>query len=123
MRLNSLGNEDDKRYASLQLGCYALDAYHNGQWYTFNAIATINDPGRYINHASRGNNLTLMKPVNIDGQLNRVRLMCPIKGCTSQQLKRDGFVKLSKHLMEYHHVKEKAQRKKLCGDARQVCIP
>ena len=47
----------------------SLDAYHEGQWYTFDATGTINDLGRYINHASRGNNLSLMKPVHIDGQL------------------------------------------------------
>jgi len=167
-RDDSLGNEDDKRYASLTLGCYALDAYHEGQWYTFDATGTINDPGRYINHASRGNNLVLMKPMDIDGQLrigfvakchikrgeeffydygirdkdipwlvsnakamakptpkptkNRVKLFCPIKNCPSQQLKRDGFVKLSQHLMDYHHINEKEQRKNLCADARKVCI-
>ena len=65
---DSLAN-DDKRYSSLGLGCYALDAYHEGRWYTFDATGTITDPGRYINHASRNNNLTLMKPVVIAGRL------------------------------------------------------
>ena len=168
-RQDSLGNGDDRRYQSLQLGCYALDACHEGQWYTFDATGTINDPGRYINHASRGINLSLMKPVCIDGQLrigfvakshikmgeelfydygvrdkeipwlisnakamakakpqpkkNRLKLRCPIKGCPSQQSKKEGFVKLSQHLMDYHRVEDKAQRQKLCADARQVCIP
>ena len=48
---------------------------------------------------------------------------CPIKGCPSQQSKKEGFVKLSQHLMDYHHVEEKAQCQKLYADVRQVCIP
>ena len=65
----SISLDDDSRYASLGLGCYALDACHNGQWYTFDATAKINDPGRFINHASRNTNLNLMKPVRIEERL------------------------------------------------------
>lgn len=60
---------DENRYSSLNLGCYELDAFHEGQWYTFDATGTINDPGRYINHAGRNTNLTLMKPVLMTGHL------------------------------------------------------
>lgn len=66
---HSLRSNDDRRYTSLGLGCYALDAYYEGEWYTFDATGTINDPGRYINHASRHTNLILMKPVFIEGRL------------------------------------------------------
>ena len=166
----SLGN-DENRYSSLGLGCYELDACHEGQWYTFDATGTINDPGRFINHASRNTNLILMKPVFMTGCLrigfvakcnivageelfydygvrdqeipwlisdgkamvrtkskpaaakNRVKLKCPIRDCPSQQLKSDGFVKLGQHLKQYHQIEDQGQRRNLCDDARQVCIP
>ena len=166
----SLAN-DENRYTSLGLGCYELDACHEGQWYTFDATGTINDPGRYINHASRNTNLTLMKPVFMTDRLrigfvakrniqageelfydygvrdqeipwlisdekamvrtkskpaavkNRVKLKCPIRDCPSQQLKSDGFVKLGQHLKQYHQIEDQGQRRNLCDDARQVCIP
>ena len=57
--------DDDGRYQSLGLGSYSLDAFIDGNWWTFDATGTINDPGRYINHASRNTNLVLMKPVRI----------------------------------------------------------
>lgn len=66
---DSLGCNDDKQYAPLGLGCYALDAYHEGQWFTFDATGTINDPGRYINHGSRNTNLVLRKSVFLAGRL------------------------------------------------------
>ena len=60
------GNDwGDERNASLGLGCYCLDAAHNGQTYVFDATASINDPGRYINHARKNCNLTLMPAVMI----------------------------------------------------------
>ena len=37
--------------------CYGLDAMCRGKKITFNATTTINDPGRYINHASKNQNL------------------------------------------------------------------
>ena len=46
-------DQDNERNASLGLGCYCLDAVHNGETYVFDAIASINDPGRYINHARK----------------------------------------------------------------------
>jgi len=56
-----------------------LDAYHEGQWYTFDVTGTINDPGRYTNNASRGNNLALMKPMHIDGYL-RIGFVAKCRG-------------------------------------------
>lgn len=32
-------------------------------------MATINDPGHYINHASKNQNLQLMKPILVGGKL------------------------------------------------------
>ena len=55
----------DERNASLHLGCYCLDAVYNKVTYVFDATASINDPGRYINHASQNCNLTLMPPVMV----------------------------------------------------------
>ena len=37
---DSLGSNDNKQYAYLGLGCCALDACHEGQWYTFDATGT-----------------------------------------------------------------------------------
>jgi len=54
--------DDDGRYESLRIGCFSLDAFIDGNWWTFDATGTINDPGRYINHASRNTNLIVMKP-------------------------------------------------------------
>ena len=39
--------------------------YTTMRCYVFDAIALINDPGRYINHARRNCNLVLMPPVKI----------------------------------------------------------
>ena len=55
----------DQRYASLGLGCYCLDAVYNNEKYVFDATASINDPGRYINHAKRNSNLAIRSPVMI----------------------------------------------------------
>ena len=55
----------DQRNASLGLGCYCLDATYECTTYVFNATASINDPGRYINHASKNYNLLKMPPVLI----------------------------------------------------------
>ena len=65
----SIIRDDDRRYESLGLGYYALYACHDGQWHTFDATGKINDPGRFINHASRNNNLILMKPIHIGERL------------------------------------------------------
>lgn len=158
---------DDSRYQDLNLGCYALDAHYDGEHYTFDATGTINDPGRYINHACRNTNLLLMKPVMIGGRLrigfvakrhiakgeelfydygirdrdipwlksdgrvlaepiaikeiSRQRLKCPVTPCPSRQHK-DGLLKLSQHLLQYHHINNKSQREKLCADARKVNV-
>ena len=60
-------NDDwgDRRNASLGLGCYCLDATYENVEYVFDATASINDPGRYINHARRNFNLFKMPPVLI----------------------------------------------------------
>lgn len=65
------GNEDwgDQRNASLGLGCYCLDATFENVKYVFDATASINDPGRYINHASKNYNLLKMQPVLTGGRL------------------------------------------------------
>ena len=55
----------DERNASLGLGCYCLDAVYAHETYVFDATASINDPGRYINHASRNYNLVKMQPVMV----------------------------------------------------------
>ena len=55
----------DQRNASLGLGCYCLDAIYKRTTYVFDATASINDPGRYINHASKNYNLLKMPPVLI----------------------------------------------------------
>lgn len=55
----------DERNASLGLGCYCLDAVYDNETYVFDATASINDPGRYINHARKNCNIALMQPVKI----------------------------------------------------------
>lgn len=55
----------DHRNASLGIGCFCLDATHDNVTYVFDAAASINDPGRYINHAKRNYNLVKMPPVLI----------------------------------------------------------
>lgn len=55
----------DQRNASLGLGCYCLDVTYDNVPYVFDAAASINDPGRYINHARRNYNLLKMPPVMI----------------------------------------------------------
>ena len=62
-------------YNYLDLGCYCLDAQYEGTTYTFDATATINDPGRFINHGSKNVNLQLMKPIPIgEGPKRRLRI-------------------------------------------------
>lgn len=53
----------DQRNASLGIGCYCFDVTYEGTTYVFDASASINDPGRYINHASKNYNLLKMQPV------------------------------------------------------------
>ena len=55
----------DRRNASLGIGSYCFDATHEGKTYVFDASGSINDPGRYINHASKNCNLQKMPPVMI----------------------------------------------------------
>ena len=55
----------DERNVSLDLGCYCLGAVHNGETYVFDVTASINDPGRYINHARKNCNLSLMPAIKI----------------------------------------------------------
>lgn len=47
----------DQCNPSLGLGCYCLDATYENVAYVFDTAASINDPGRYINHASKNYNL------------------------------------------------------------------
>lgn len=54
---------DESQYSEAGVGCYCLDVTFEGKQYTIDATFTINDPGRYINHASRNCNLILMRPV------------------------------------------------------------
>jgi len=58
-------NWGDQPNASLGLGCYCLDATYENVQYVFDATASINNPGRYINHARRNYNLVKMTPVMI----------------------------------------------------------
>ena len=53
---------------------------------------------------------------------NRLRLLCPIKGCPSRQLKPDGLLKLSQHLKKYHYLDDRAQIDKHYATAKQVCM-
>jgi len=53
----------DCHNASLGIGSYCFDATHKGKTYVFDASGSINDPGRYINHASKNYNLQKMPPV------------------------------------------------------------
>jgi len=55
--------QDEQHYRDLGLGCYCLDVEHEGTTFTIDATDTINDPGRYINHASKNANLLKMRPV------------------------------------------------------------
>jgi len=54
----------DKRNASLDLGSYCYDVTYNN--YVIDVTASINDPGRYIDHASKNYNLQTMPPVQIE---------------------------------------------------------
>ena len=65
MRKKAKKDWGEERNASLGIGCYCLDASYNNEDYVFDAAASINDPGRYINHASRNCNLILMQPAII----------------------------------------------------------
>jgi len=55
--------KDEQEYGELGLGCYCLDVEYKGQIFTIDATDSINDPGRYINHASKNANLVKMRPV------------------------------------------------------------
>ena len=55
----------DQCNPSLGIGCFCLDATHENVTYVFYAAASINDPGRYINHARRNYNLVKMPPALI----------------------------------------------------------
>ena len=68
-------NEGGRRLgiASMGLGYYCLDAVYENGTYALDATASINDPGRYINHARKNYKLAKMQPVMIgkppNGQL------------------------------------------------------
>ena len=51
--------------ASLGLGSYCYDVTYSNEDYVIDASASINDPGRYINHASKNYNFQTMSPVQI----------------------------------------------------------
>jgi len=55
----------DERNASLGLGCFCYDVTYKNEAYVIDATASINDPGRYINHAAKNYNLITMPPVEI----------------------------------------------------------
>jgi len=55
--------QDEQEYRELGIGCYCLDVQYQGSTFTIDASDTINDPGRYINHASKNANLQKMCPV------------------------------------------------------------
>ena len=55
----------DERNSFLGLGYYHMGADYNNETFVFDATASINDPGRYINHAKRNCNLTVMSPIKI----------------------------------------------------------
>ena len=61
----------DQRNASLGLGCYCYDVTYSNEAYVIDATASINDPGRYINHAAKNYNLQTMPPVEIGEPPNR----------------------------------------------------
>lgn len=61
----------DQRNASLGLGCYCYDVMYENEAYVIDATASINDPGRYINHAAKNYNLQTMPPVKIGEPPNR----------------------------------------------------
>ena len=50
-----------------------MDAVYNNEKYVFDATASINDPGRYINHAKRNCNIAIRPPVMI-GELPNSQL-------------------------------------------------
>ena len=56
----------DKQNASLDLGSYCYDVTYNNEDYVIDAAASINDPRKYINHASKNYNLQTMSPVQIE---------------------------------------------------------
>ena len=62
------------------------------------------------------------KPVAACRTKNRLKLKCPIRDSPSQQLKSDGFVKLSQRLKQFHYIEDQSQRQNLCADVRQVYI-
>ena len=61
----------EQRNEDLGIGCFCLDAAYKGKQYTFDASTRIKDPGRYINHARRNYNLTIMPAVMIDTPPNQ----------------------------------------------------
>ena len=77
--------EEDNMYQTLGVGCYCLDAVYNGEKITFDATATINDPGRYINHASKNQNLQLMQPIFVAGKV-RIGFVAKTTICKGDEL-------------------------------------
>jgi len=63
LKLKTESLQDEKNYGECGIGCFCLDVEHNGTIFTIDATSTINDPGRYINHASKNANLLKMRPV------------------------------------------------------------
>ena len=55
-------------YIYIELGCFCLDETYDGKIYTFDVPVTINHPGHYIKHASKNNNLQIMKPISISSK-------------------------------------------------------
>ena len=66
--------ERDDQHRSNEMGCYMLEARFEGQEYLYDATLHLKDPGRYINHTSKGANLVLMNPVMIGGNKKRLRI-------------------------------------------------
>ena len=65
---NDWGNMQN---ASLGLGSYCYDVTYSNEDYVIDASALINDPGRYINHASKNYNLQTMSRYKLESHLMR----------------------------------------------------
>ena len=75
VRVKSIPDNEEERNEQLGIGCYCLDATYNDTIYTFDASHKINDPGRYINHASKNANLLKMKPAMVESpSMKRLRI-------------------------------------------------
>ena len=100
----------DRRNASLGLGCYCLDATYENVEYVFDATASMNDLGRYINHTRRNFNLLKMPPVLIG------------KPTTTKDNLKIGFVakKTLPMAMNYYGLKNDPEFPWISTDAKDI---